>query len=123
MDKLIDEYIRFFMTNFPYFENDLEQYMKYWNTEEPLTILIFSRIGSSVLKNFDKMNEKEKKILFKHIEKGMISDSENLSIAVATGLIEAIVNRTNDDDEVWKKIVELLGEKSLRHALAWRNFG
>ncbi|MBB3306735.1 MULTISPECIES: hypothetical protein [unclassified Enterobacter] len=43
-----------------------------------------------------------------HIEKGMASDIEALSIATATGLIESLVPASDKNEDVWQEMEAFL---------------
>jgi hypothetical protein len=44
-------------------------------------------------------------------------------VAMATGLVEALVASADKNADLWTELEKSLGPTSMRHALAWRNFG
>jgi hypothetical protein len=123
MNDQIIEYLNFLTEHYSFIENDIEKCKKRWFPRKPQTMFLFSRVGESIIKNLDLLNENEKMILFNHIENGVRSESNSLSTIVATGLVESLVTATDDNDDLWRELETLLGAESLNHALAWKNFG
>lgn len=94
-----------------------------WAPNDPPEIILFAAFGRSIGNYFDSYHPDERKALFIFIEDGMTSDDEELSIAVATGLIEALVSVSDKKEGLWTKLEVELGPRSKAHAIAWRDFG
>ncbi|MCQ8230190.1 MULTISPECIES: hypothetical protein [Pantoea] len=123
MKKKTDEFISFVIDRNEFLKNDVKKCLEYWMPDAPAPILLFSLVGKSIVKHLSFFNENEKLSLFQHIELGMTSDNEELAIAVATGLVEALVTASDANESVWKEIEYYLQVESKKHALAWKNFG
>lgn len=96
---------------------------KYWYPQTTPVVILFAQIGKAIAGNFCHLDESQKKAIFKHIEEGMDSLNDELATAVATGLIEAIVTKADNNFLLSKELDVFWGEKSKLHALAWQNFG
>lgn len=92
---------------------------EYWEPDEPPLTSLFAALGEQIAEELDKGNE-VKRSVFDLIEHAMMSGDESLVIAVATGLIEAMVARAGSSEDAWECIAAGLGEASRRHAEAWR---
>jgi len=123
MRKLINDYVYVFTNSSANFKDVVGRCIEYWMPEPAPMILLLSAIGKSFVKQINTLSENEKKKLFQHVEEGMHSSDRELSIAVATGLIESMVTASDEDDQLWKQIEEHLGIESKKHAIAWKNFG
>ncbi|MGO4570061.1 hypothetical protein AB4Z52_34780 [Rhizobium sp. 2YAF20] len=60
--------------------------------------------------------------VFDVIESGMLAADNNLKDAIATGLIEALISRTDSSPASWKTIFPYLGPLSAAYAEAWIKF-
>ncbi|MCU7784394.1 hypothetical protein [Lelliottia amnigena] len=123
MNSLTNSYISMFTERSVYIKNAVNRCLDYWAPEQAPLILLFSVIGKSLVNQFNMFNDADKAMLFQHIEDGMLSNDDDLATAVATGLVESLVNASDGNDELWGKIVQNLGIESQKHAIAWRNFG
>lgn len=123
MRELENEYINVFTYHSEHIKNTIDKLIEYWTPEKTPTILLFSIIGKNLANQFDMFNDAEGALLFQHIEDGMQSTDDELATAVATGLIESLVNASDGNDELWRRIEQKLGKESQKHAIAWRNFG
>lgn len=90
-----------------------------WRPEEPPVTTLFAALGYRIAEDFDSAGIDANRRLFLLIEQAMESSDQALVTAVATGLIEALVNRAVQRECVWKQIAPLLGPRSLHHAEAW----
>lgn len=100
-------------------DNEINSIFLDWETDEPPLIILLASIGRWIFINLDEINDKN--ILFELIEEGITSDDEKLSNATATGMIEAIVNRSFSNESRWEEFENGLLSKSKEYALAWRN--
>ncbi|MEI2265675.1 hypothetical protein [Erwinia sp. CGal63] len=123
MDVYINDYINFFTLRSEEIKKTVGRAIEYWAPEPVPTILLFSQIGKNIAGQLFLLSETEKLFLFQHIESGICSENEQLATAVATGLIESLVTASDENEELWKKIVGCLQPVSKKHALAWKNFG
>lgn len=102
----------------------VNKFLDYWEgEEEPPFTSLFSNIGTAIVHDFSTFDDAVRSEIFAHIELGMNSNDEYLATAVATGLVEALVNASDDNPELWNKIESCLGSESRSHALAWKKFG
>ena len=79
-----------------------------------------SDIGLQIAGDIDNQEQEVKSQIFQLIERAMESDDQVLATAVATGLIEALVARTEQNQDLWGELSLMLGKRSFRHAKAWR---
>lgn len=70
---------------------------KYWYPQKTPVVILFAEIGRAIAENFCYLDESQKVAIFKHIEEGMDSLNDELATAVATGLIEAIVTKADNN--------------------------
>jgi len=97
--------------------------VEYWSPEEPPVTVLFGEIGDSIVQNIESLPEGALKACFNLIESGMTSRGEDIGTAVATGLIESMVTKSDGDPQLWNRLEELFGAVSKIHANAWRKFG
>lgn len=94
----------------------------YWYPKEPPITVLFSEFGFRMVDDFynnpQALNEK----MFQQIELAMMSDNEQLGIAVATGLIESIVSDYAIGKGVLEEMMSMFGLQSHKHAVAWMRF-
>jgi hypothetical protein len=53
----------------------------------------------------------------------VVSQDTALGTAMATGLVEALVTSADKNPGLWTELEKLFGPASLKHAVAWRDFG
>ncbi|MFJ5456147.1 hypothetical protein [Pectobacterium sp. CHL-2024] len=123
MEKYINEYLSVFTQKSEYIKSEVNKGVKYWLPDNSPTILLFSLVGKTLVNQLDFLRESDKLEFFQHIETGMLSENADLSTAVATGLIEALVTASDEDESMWKKIESYLHTESKKHALSWKFFG
>lgn len=124
MNKNLKEYLSLFFVLSDEIQILLNEFDHEWeNDEDPPYIFLFSKIGKVIANNVFLFDYKKQIEIFSHIECGINSDNEYLATAVATGLVEALVNVSDSNPELWNKIESHLGTESKKHAIAWKNFG
>lgn len=123
MEREMYEYLSFFSKISEIIENEINVCSQYWYPEPPPSILLFSRVGKALVSQMELLNEQDKVNIFRHIESGMKSENDMLATAVATGLVESLVNSTDENEDRWKDVEGYLLTESKKHALAWREFG
>lgn len=90
---------------------------------DPPTInCMFGDIGSAFFKEVGRLDTDRIRRFLGLVEEGMLSDNEEVSTAMATGLIEAMVNHSFHNMESWRVIEAFLGQESREYAEAWRNY-
>ena len=101
-----------------------DEFFDDWKDEpEPLPLIcLYSDIGDILFSDIDKIDFNICVIIFDIIEKGINSEDEYLSTAIATGLIEAMVNRSDEDENRWKQVEKFLGKESKEYAQAWKEW-
>ncbi|UAY94274.1 hypothetical protein KSL88_09950 [Pectobacterium polaris] len=123
MVEYINEYLSMFTQRSEYIKNEVSNSIKYWFPDDPPTVLLFSLVGKALVNQLALLRESDKLIFFQHIEMGITSENTDLATAVATGLVEALVTASDEDESVWEKIENYLHSESKNHALSWRDFG
>ncbi|QRN40176.1 hypothetical protein [Pectobacterium carotovorum] len=119
MVEYINEYLSMFTQRSEYIKNEVNQSIEYWLPDPPPAILLFSLVGKALVNQLALLRESDKLNFFQHIEMGINSENTDL----ATGLVEALVTASDEDESVWGKIENYLHSESKNHALSWRNFG
>jgi len=90
----------------------------YWSPDEPPITIAFAEIGHAIVDEIDAFDSAAQQAMFQMIEVGISSDDEQLSTAVATGLIEGMVGRANRRGN-FPEFLAKLGPNSRSHAVAW----
>ena len=94
-----------------------------WTDEEGslLPTALMGGFGYDIANEFAEMSHSELAELVALIEEGLTSDDEYLNTAVATGLIEAVVNLAEQKEGLWPRIDAALGPEARAYAEAYRN--
>lgn len=90
-----------------------------WQPEEPPVTTLFAALGDRIAEDLVCAGVDVNRRTFSLIEQAMESSDQELVTAVATGLIEALVNRAVRSNGLWTRMAPLLGPRSLHHAEAW----
>lgn len=91
----------------------------YWSPDEPPLTTLFSSLGRKVCEDFWSIDVDIKIMFFEKIEAAMNSEDNDLRIAVATGLIEAMVAKSFDEKELWLSMSGFFGKKTSEHINGW----
>ncbi len=118
------EYLRSITLAVPQLNERLDDCLHRWGSLEipPITFM-FAEVGDVIAENISTLPKHQLQEIFLKIEEGINNPDTVLSTAVATGLIEALVSNADKKPELWREFEKLLGAASLRHAVAWRDFG
>lgn len=92
---------------------------EYWNPREPPLTILFGAIGDRIAEDFEIVEVENNSRIFHTIESAMLSNDTELVTAVATGLVESLVTRASQNEELLGRIWLMLGEQSRKHAEAW----
>lgn len=92
-----------------------------WAPEAPPPTIFLGYLGRQIAEDLNRTLPAYDAAMFEEIELAMGSDDDEFGTAVATGLVEALVNRTLENGN-WDEVRDLLVTKTLFHADAWRNF-
>lgn len=84
-----------------YIEQEIEACFSYWEPDIPPLTIIFASIGRTAFEYFEQITILNKKLFFELIEKGITSSNTQISNAVATGLLESLVNRAANCEKKW----------------------
>jgi hypothetical protein len=93
--------------------------LDYWKPEEPPLTTAYGELGDKIVDDFDSFSPDIREAVMSLIEEGMSSDDELLGIAVATGLIEAMVGRASRSQGGVQRVLSQFGPLSRSHAEAW----
>lgn len=93
----------------------------YWCPDLPPITIAYAELGHVIVDIFSSLDNEAKEKIFQHIENGINSNNDSLATAVATGLIEAIVSRS-DKDGSWPKILNYFLTYSREHAMRWHEY-
>ena len=94
-----------------------------WAPESPPLTILFSEVGDAIASHLAQMPRDLQQKLFAEIERGISSQNDELRTALTTGLIEALVGRSDKQPELVAELELLFGARSLKHAREWRDFG
>ncbi|MDX6915003.1 hypothetical protein R9X49_07760 [Pectobacterium carotovorum] len=117
MDEYVNEYLSMFTQRSEYIKNEVNNSIEYWLPDPPPTILLFSLVGKALVNQLALLRESDKLNFFQHIEMGVTSENTDLATAVATGLVEALVTASDEDESVWGKlkIIYIVNQKIMRY--------
>lgn len=102
---------------------EYQKVIDYWRPEEPPVTVLFGALGERIAAEFDIAGDDTNRRMFSLIEQAMESHDERLLTAVATGLIEYLVDDAVRRGSLWKRMAPFLGVRSRGHAKAWLSFG
>jgi hypothetical protein len=122
MEASCSQFIEKLMKTSNFLEKIGQKTLEYWEPDIPPVTIFFAAIGKELACRFDSIGTESKMTVFDLIEEGMNSTDNDLRIAVATGIIEALVSVASTNRELRKKIESQLGTMSKRHADAWSSF-
>lgn len=86
-----------------------------------LPISLLGYFGGQIAKQYDGLAPEEWALLSAVIEQGMASEDDDVSTAVATGLIEGLIHSAKAVEGLWPKIEVGLGSLARSYADAYRN--
>lgn len=95
-----------------------DETIAYWAPDEPPITVAFAEVGHALVDEIAILDNSAREAAFLMIEEGISSEDEQLSTAVATGLIEAMVGHAAKRGS-YSEILALLGSNSRLHAKAW----
>ena len=93
--------------------------IEYWKPEEPPLTAAFAEVGGRIVMEIDSIPENTLQSMMSQIDDGMASSDDQLGIAVATWMIEAMIGRAAHTDGRLDEILEKFGPLSKSHAEAW----
>lgn len=123
MNSLPLDYLRSLVASVPILNEALARCLQNWGAEAPPATVVFAEIGDAIAKNLAMLPNDVRQRIFAGIEDGMVGQNSPLRVAMATGLVEALVASADQNADLWTELEKLLGPASMRHALTWRNFG
>lgn len=128
MNTLPMDYLRNLVSDIPVLNEKLNRCFEYWENGAPPVMappvtIAFGDVGDAIVENLTTFSAEVRQKLFASIESGVTSPDVDLSTAMATGLVEALVSRSDRVPGSWEELESLLGPASKDHALWWRNYG
>lgn len=96
-----------------------EEALEYWRPDEPPVTTLFAALGDRIADDFGSTESDVNSRIFALIESAMASGDQKLIIAVATGLIEAMITRAAAKEGSPQRLTQELGALSRMHAEAW----
>ncbi|WP_251881777.1 hypothetical protein [Achromobacter sp. Marseille-Q4954] len=113
------------LMEFSFLRNARNSAVEDWGEDVPVTVL-FSILGKGIAENFAQLSSSSRSRIFHLIEEGMNSPDDELSTAVATGLLEALDNSISGNLEIKKNVYLELGPRSKKYLLdlsVWHGSG
>ncbi len=93
--------------------------LEYWKPVEPPITVLLGELGRQIVSDFASAEPITNKSIFSCIEIAMHSQDLELTSAVGTGLIEAIVNYAESQKLIWPSVYLMFGDASKKYADAW----
>ena len=115
------EYIYRYIHIIPGVQKEIENMHPDWKAEL-LFYPVLGLIGSYIVENYESIPEKCMRNLFSLIEDGVNSEDKYISTAIATELLEAMVNKGDGNLERWRIIWKNFGKESKEYIKAWNKF-
>lgn len=92
----------------------------YRDPEDPMPTLLLASFGLQMAAHFEQISSAEWNVLVRLIEEGVSNEDKDVGEAVATGLLEAMVNYAEATEGLWPEIEARLGPEALDYADAYR---
>lgn len=90
-----------------------------WGENIPITLL-FSMLGKAIAENIENLSHDERVYVFGVLERGIKDSDSVVSTAVATGLLEALEEKTFNDNNLSKIIETYMGTECISYLSEWR---
>lgn len=120
MDNTCVQFINEITKKFDGLQKTVNETNEYWAPDQVPVTIMFAAIGKELVRQFDSLPNEKKSAVFQYIEDGIDSSDINLKTAVATGVIEALVSESKENEDLWLRIEHQLGLSSRHYALSWR---
>ena len=120
MENICVQFIDEIANKFDVLQKSIDEMNEYWEPDQPPVTIMFAAIGKELVRQFDNLQNEKKLAVFQFIEDGINSYDIKLKTAVATGLIEALVSESTENEDLWLRIEQQLGGTSKHYALSWR---
>jgi hypothetical protein len=120
MENICVQFIDEITKKFDGLQNAVNEINEYWKPDQAPVTIIFAAIGKELVRQFDSIKNEKKLEVFQCIEDGINSSDINLRTAVATGIIEALVSESTENEDLWLRIEQQLGVSSKHYVLSWR---
>lgn len=104
-----------------FLRDNCQDLKEYTDPECLLPISLLGYFGGQIAGQYDTLASREWALLSALIEQGMASEDDDVSTAVATGLIEGLIHRAEAVVGLWPKIEVGLGSPARSYADAYRN--
>jgi hypothetical protein len=93
-----------------------------WHPDLPPPTVLLGALGQAIAEEFDEIPPDLRRRVFDEIELGACDPRIDLSTAVATGLIEAMIFRAMKRPELFNRVMATFGPTSRQHALVMSRF-
>jgi len=123
MGNSVIDFLGKIVCEIPIIKQTIDDCTVLWLPDEPPIIYLFGEVGESIINELLNDHKKSFKLCFDIIEDGLTNLGNLIRTAVATGMIEAMVAKSDNDLQLWTRLEKLFGPESKKHALAWRSFG
>ena len=111
------------ISDIPALNKQLQNCIRWWEPDSPPSTIAYGEIGRAIGEHLAEIPGKEQVRIFADIETSMASSNEDLAVAVATGLFEALLTQADKNPKLWTELGKLFGAASARYAMAWRERG
>ncbi len=120
MKKYID-YIYCLIDIVPDLQKGIEETYPDWK-EDLIFVSVLGFIGIYIFDNYELISKDRLSKLFTLIEESVHHEDEYIGTAVATGLLEAMVNKGDKNSEKWRGVWQHFGKESKEYIKAWNKF-
>ena len=93
-----------------------------WIPDEPPVTTLYAAFGRKIAAIAGDLNEASKKDLFSTIEECFVEGDEDVKSAIATGLLEILLNESSANRFDFRVASPFLGEYSRKHCRDWDSF-
>ncbi|WP_447895911.1 DUF7674 family protein [Vreelandella sp. GE22] len=114
--------IGLFIDKTPGFEPVWQAHLEFWGNDIPGLSNDISKLSSYLIKNLHLISKDQRKEIFLLVESCLEKGDEMVKNAVATCLLENMLNAVSSERVEAHLFVDLLGEKSRNFCKAWDDF-
>jgi hypothetical protein len=91
-----------------------------WDT--PSSLQPFGRLGNTLIQRCDEFTDRELDTVFGIVEEVLVSPSQSLKDAVATGLLEAVLHSGDELPLPLARVMRFVGPQARAYCKAWNDF-
>jgi hypothetical protein len=93
-----------------------------WLPDDPPVTIVMGEFAEAVCDHIEELSDSDKEVIFKTVEKVLVSGDDEAKNAVATGFLEALQGRASANTFDFSKVTNYLGEEARAYCRAWDKF-